>query len=337
MKHILGLAVTISVLATGAAMAQDQLDRSCRREIIQLCGFDRSMIRACVREKAKQLSPDCQLALLKRLEQRSEARAPVSGGSEMAYGADAKQKLDFWPPIVSNTVSRPPLVIFVHGGGWSIGDKGSGTGAKAEHFTKLGYAFASLNYRLVPATDPAGQAADIASAIAYLRGQANTLGFDPDRIMIMGHSAGAHLVALVSSDERYFAKAGVPLSAIKGSVLLDGAGYDVPKQMAENGAGPMIGKMYVEAFGTDKAKQQRLSPITYAPAPNAANWLLIHDANRADSGEQSRALGSALAKAGARTRVLPIPDSSHLKINNDLGSGDNFITQQVDAFVKAVL
>jgi arylformamidase len=337
MKHVLGMTAVISLLAAGGASAQDRLDRSCRREIVQLCGFDRSAMKSCLREKAKQLSPDCQLSLLKRIEKRAEAKAPSFGGTEMAYGKHAKQRLDFWAPLLSPSKTRPPLVIFVHGGGWSIGDKKSGTGEKAAHFTKLGYAFASLNYRLVPETDPGGQATDIANAIAYLRAQSGALGFDPNRIILTGHSAGAHLVALISSDEHYLERARVPLASLRGSVLLDGAGYDVPKQMAANGAGPMIGKMYVAAFGTEKFNQLKLSPITYATAPNAAQWLLIHDANRADSGEQSRELAAALRKAGASATVVPIPDSSHMKINNDLGAGDNFITQHVDAFVNSAL
>jgi arylformamidase len=337
MKQVLGLGIAIMALTASSANAQERLERSCRREIIQMCGmtFDRDRLKTCVREKVGQLSADCQMSLLKRIAARAEAKQGPNGATEMSYGTDPKQKLDFWP--AASRASRPPLVVFVHGGGWSIGDKKSGTGEKAAHFTKLGFAFASLNYRLVPTTDPAGQASDIANALAYLRGQAAQLGFDPDRIVIMGHSAGAHLVALVSSDERYFAKASVPLSAIKGSVLLDGAGYDVPKQMAANPNGPLIGSMYVAAFSKDKETQLRLSPITYAAAPNASNWLLLHDAKRPDSGEQSRALASALNRAGAVTTVTPVLDSSHMKINNDLGVDGSFMTEQVDTFVKRVL
>ena len=100
--------------------------------------------------------------------------------------------------------------MFVHGGGWSIGDKRTGAGVKAAHFTAQGWAFASVNYRLVPGATVEQQANDIASAIAFARIHAAENGLDPDRIVVMGHSAGAHLAALVGTDPRYLKAAGVP-------------------------------------------------------------------------------------------------------------------------------
>ena len=95
---------------------------------------------------------------------------------------------------------RAPLVIFVHGGGWKRGDKNNATGQhKARHYVRQGYAFASINYRLVPDATVEQQAADVASAVAYLRGNAQRLGIDAKLIVLMGHSAGAHLVALVGT------------------------------------------------------------------------------------------------------------------------------------------
>ena len=117
------------------------------------------------------------------------------GPTEYAYGSDALQKLDFWPAASA----RPaPLVLFVHGGGWKRGDKKSATGMqKVEHLTNEGFAFASINYRLVPAATVEQQAADVSAAVAWHRSHAARLGIDASRIVLMGHSAGAHLVALV--------------------------------------------------------------------------------------------------------------------------------------------
>ncbi len=338
MKQVLGIAVVISGLMAGIAPSAEKLPRECRREVVQRCGMSggRQAIVGCIKQKAEdgELSADCTLSLVKMAERKHAAGAAPSGGSELHYGRAAKQTLDFYPASQSGT--RPPLIIFIHGGGWAIGDKTSGTGNKAAHFVKAGYAFASLNYRLVPETDPAGQARDIASAVALLRSQAGTLGFDQNRIILSGHSAGAHLAALVSSDERYFAAAKVPLSAIRGTVLLDGAGYDVAKQMAD-GKGPLLAKLYKDAFGNDPANQRRLSPLTYSPAPNLVHWLIIHDAGRADSTGQSKTLAAALAKAGAKVRVVPVANSNHLQINHDVGVEGTLITREMDAFVKAAL
>jgi arylformamidase len=338
MKHVLAFAAGVSALAGCGAAAADRLPRECRREIVQKCGLSggREGLIACIKQKSQAgaFSADCTLSLVKMAERRHATTTMPSGGRELRYGSAAKQALDFY--AAPDPEKRPPLIVFIHGGGWAIGDKKSGTGDKASHFTGIGYAFASLDYRLVPEADPEGQAKDIASAIAFLRVRAPELGFDADRIILSGHSAGAHLAALVSSDERYLKAAGVPLSAIRGTVLLDGAGYDVATQMASHG-GPLLAKLYTDAFGTDPANQKRLSPITYAGNPNVRHWLLIHDAKRADATGQSQTFAAALQAAGDETRLVPIPDSSHLQINHDLGAGDNLVTREVDAFVKAVL
>ena len=326
------LIASLSLASIGfATRLPAQLERSCRIEIVQLCGMtsDRDAIRSCVRDKYRSLSKHCLQSLI---DMRSTREAGALGGTSYQYGRAEKQDLDYYPAASGG---RPALIIFIHGGGWSIGDKASGTQNKASHYNGLGYAFASLNYRLVPKADPAGQAADIAAALAYLRARANALGFDPDRIILTGHSAGAHLAALVSTDPRYLASAGVPLTAIRGTVLLDGAGYDVPRQMAN--AGPMLGKMYRDAFTTSRATQLRLSPLTYADTPNVARWLILFDNGRADSRAQSEALAAALRGAGEAARAVPVSDTNHMKINRDLGVEGDAVTEIVDGFIKAVL
>lgn len=326
--------VILAVLAT-SGIAQVKLDRTCRREIGQLCTLtrDRTAIRDCLKEKYASLSAHCQSKLADIRKRGRQSPTTATGGTEYHYGADPKQALDFWPAPAGAV--RTALVIFIHGGGWAVGDKTTGTGLKAGHFNGKGHAFASLNYRLVPTATPADQARDTASAIAWLRGQSGKLGFDPNRIIVVGHSSGAHVAALVSADTDYLAAAGVPLNAIRGTILLDGAGYDVPKQMAN--AQNWAEQIYAQAFGPDVAKQKALSPYYHATAPNTANWLILPVAARADSVEQSRQLGTALQKAGASVTVTPVRDSSHMKLNTDLGKVGDFATDAVDAFVRGTL
>ena len=201
---------------------------------------------------------------------------------EHAYGADPRQRLDVWPATAAGPA---PIILFVHGGGWSRGDKRTATGTQTvAHFAVEGYAFASMNYRLVPAATVEQQAADVASAVAWLRQHAGELGVDASRIVLMGHSAGAHLVTLVGTDPRYLGAAGLSLSMVKGIIALDGAGYDVARQAA--GVGPALRDIYAAAFGTDTARQQDLSPVFHAAAPNAPAFLIVH-IDRADAATQS--------------------------------------------------
>lgn len=216
------------------------------------------------------------------------------------YGSDALQKLDFW----AAASSRPaPLVLFVHGGGWKRGDKRSATGMqKVEHLTKEGFAFASINYRLVPAAIVEQQAADVAAAVAWLRGHAARLGIDASRIVLMGHSAGAHLVALVGTDPQYLAAAGLLLSDLRGVIALDGACSDIPRQLAAAGRF-MRGTAYTVAFGSEPARQLALSPALQTLNPNAPAFLIVH-IDRADGKAQSEALAKALPEYQRKSMVL---------------------------------
>lgn len=330
-------ALACIVVPAVAQEARERLSPACRKEVRDLCFAegrrDRGAVKACFREKAAQLSEDCRSELRKRIEERrgGGGRQPAAtGGKEIGYGPDQRQRLDLWP--VAGTSSPPALIVYVHGGGWSRGDKAMGAGSKPAVYNQIGYAFASVNYRLVPQVSPDVQAQDIAAAVATLRGQAGQLGFDPSRIILMGHSAGAHLVALVSTDQRYFEKAGVPMRAIAGTVLLDGAGYDVAKQMAYK-PNPVAG-MYEAAFGTDPVRQAQLSPISHAAAPNAGAWLILHVDSRADAKAQSEALGSALKQAGARVSVKAVPKATHMTINRDAGVAGSLVATEITAFVR---
>jgi arylformamidase len=328
----IGVGVALLLAACGT-QAQDskRVSRECRREIVKLCGlsFDPRKMAQCVAAKVDVLSDGCRKELVERMVRK---RAQIPGQRELAYGGDAKQRLDFVAPKAA--AGPVPIVVFIHGGGWSVGDKSYGDATKATYFTGRGYAYASLNYRLVPNVTVEQQGADIASALAYLRAQAAGLGIDPDRIVLMGHSAGAHLAALVASDPAYFRAARVPMAAVKGVILLDGAAYDVPRQIAS--ADNKLPVIYKTAFGTDPKRQAALSPTFHSAGPNAADWLILPVADRPDSSAQSQTLAVALRKGGSRATVTPVANSSHMKLNKDLGVAGDFATVQVERFVTAV-
>ena len=257
-------------------------------------------------------------------------RTPSPDGTiELAYGDDPRQRLDFTPA----SDRAAPLVLFVHGGGWRRGDKRI-AGHMAAHFHARGYAFAAINYRLAPDARPDQQAGDVAAALARLRGDARQLGLDPDRIMLIGHSAGAHLVALVGTDPAYLAAHRIPIPAIDGVVPLDGAGYDVPRQLAA--AGPFLRRIYVNAFGEDPAYRRRVSPITHAAGPNAAHFLILHVASRPDdAGAQSAALGAALRQARTPAEVAAV-EGNHMTIFRGFGSPGHQATALTDAFAARI-
>lgn len=257
------------------------------------------------------------------------------GKQTLAYGSDPLQQLDYWPAQSGNR--KAPLVVFVHGGGWKRGSKDNASGSyKAPHYTGEGYAYASINYRLVPDNTVEDEAADVAHALRYLIDHAAQLGFDPKRIVIMGHSAGAHLVALVGTDEQYLRGAGLSFADIDGVIPIDGAAYDVARQMADGGL--LMSDTYNQAFGTDPARQRALSPTLQAQPPNAPAFLLIH-VMRKDGVAQNIALEAALRKSRTRVERREFPGTGlkgHAEINRRLGDPDYAATGVVDAWLKVV-
>lgn len=267
--------------------------------------------------------------------QGSAQVAPAPGKQTLTYGSDALQQLDYWPAQSGN--KRAPLVLFVHGGGWKRGNKDNASGPwKAPHYTQAGYAYASINYRLVPAATVEQQAADVAASLRYLIDNAARLGFDPSRIVIMGHSAGAHLVALVGTDEQYLKGVGLSFTNLDGVLPIDGAAYDVPRQIAEGGN--FMNDTYVQAFGTDPARQRALSPTFQAQSPNAPAFLLIH-VQRKDGIAQNIELEAALRKGGTRVERREFPGTGlkgHGEINRNLGDPNYAATPVVDEWLKRV-
>ncbi len=259
----------------------------------------------------------------------------VPGKQTLAYGSDPLQSLDFYP--AQGARRDAPLVLFVHGGGWKRGSKDNADGTwKAPHFTQAGYAYASINYRLVPEATVEQQAADVAAALRHLIDHAASLGFDPRRVVIMGHSAGAHLVALVGTDESYLKGAGLSFASLKGVVPIDGAAYDVTAQMRD---GPRIMRdTYTQAFGLDPARQRALSPTAQALAPNAPAFLLIH-VQRPDGIKQNEALEAALRAAHTPVERSRFPGTGlkgHAEINRSLGDPAYAATPVVDSWLKRV-
>ncbi|MEL7446090.1 MAG: alpha/beta hydrolase [Pseudomonadota bacterium] len=328
----LGLCSAAGVVATPILAQQgDRPSRECVREIVKLCGRDRSQIPMCLTEKSSELSDGCKAELRVRAQARTAGQtSSVPATSSISYGPHERQAIDFY--AANGLSNSPALVLFIHGGGWSFGNHQTTVQQKPDHFTSLEYAFASTGYRLMPDTPVEGQAADIGAAIRALRDQAPTLGFDPDQIVLIGHSAGAHLAALVSTDPQY---AGDAMSAIQGVILLDGAGYDIASSMQQ--ATPRSRQLYDRVFGDDPERQAALSPANHAGAPDAPNWLILFVEERDKARAQSNLLASRLKDAGVSSNAVSISNTDHGRMNREIGTEAGARqTQAIDAFLQQI-
>ena len=185
---------------------------------------------------------------------------------DLAYAEpkNERQTLDVYAPAEGKV---HPVVVWIHGGGWKRGDK-AGLQKKPQAFTEHGYIFVSINYRFLPQVTIQEMTGDIARAIRWIHEHAGEYGGDPNSIFVMGHSAGAHLAALVCTDDRYLKAQGLSLSLIKGCVPIDVSMYDIPKRLKDGGTVPE--STIKELFGDTEQSQRELSPVTYVAETKAS-------------------------------------------------------------------
>lgn len=261
----------------------------------------------------------------------ANATSPVArldGGrliQDVPYGEHAKQRMDIYLP---RQAAGAPVIFMVHGGAWRFGDKGAGAviDHKVAHWVTQGLVFISINYRLLPDTPPVEQAQDVARALAAAQRQAASWGADPAKFILMGHSAGAHLLALLSA---------APAKALQlgarpwlGTVLLDSAALDVVKIMQSKHP-----RFYDRAFGSDPAYWRAASPLQ-ALAGNASPLLAVCSTRRDDSCDQAQHFVARANALDGQATVLQ-QDLSHKGINQQLGLPSDY-TAAVDAFMGAL-
>ena len=258
------------------------------------------------------------------------AGAPTARGAEpasIAYGSDPAQQIDVY--AAQGTRGPAPIIMMVHGGGWRHGDK-QARGVvrnKLERWQPRGFLFVSVNYRMLPQADVPTQAADVARALAYVQTHAASWGGDPDRIVLMGHSAGAHLAALLSADPSLATRAGA--RRWLGTVALDSAALDVPSVMGRRHM-----PLYDKAFGSDPAFWRSVSPIDALTA-QAVPLLAVCSTTRRDQPcRQAHAYADKAQALGAQAQVLEVA-FSHGEVNAELGS-DAAYTAGVERFMASL-
>jgi len=284
----------------------------------------------------KQFSPLlAALALLTQAQGREVER-------DIPYAAPAheRQVLDVHSPPRAKHL---PVVFWIHGGGWQAGDK-SDVQVKPQAFMDRGFVFVSTNYRLLPQVEMETIVRDIARSIRWVHDHIAEYGGDPQRLLLMGHSAGAQLAALVCTDDRYLKAEGLSLAIVRGCVPVDGDTYDVPAiiEMAETRRRvhglPQAMYGHREKFGNDPAKHRDFSVVTHvARGKGIPPFLIMHVAEHPDTGAQAQRLANVLKGAGVPARVFAARDSTHNKINADLGVPDDPGTMALFEFVGEAL
>ena len=240
--------------------------------------------------------------------------------SNIPYGVNERQVMDIYSPSAQS--QDAPVIFMVHGGAWRIGDKASKTVVKnkVDHWVSKGFVFISINYRLIPNAYPVEQAEDVKKALRFAQQNLGKWGGSPESIVMMGHSAGAHLVSLIA------ATPDATLAPWLGTIALDTAAYDVDKIMNANPR-----RLYKKAFGKEAEYWAEASP-TLVINQKIRPFLAVCSSKRKDgSCEEAGRFTEKANTLGARAKLLPV-NLSHRNINKKLGK-NNCYTQSIDDFL----
>ncbi len=249
-----------------------------------------------------------------------------------------KHRLNLFLP--SPRSPRPwPAVVFVHGGGWTEGDKDLAFGGAdvygniGRYFASRGIGAAVVGYRLLHDVTPEGQIEDVADAVAWVGEHIALYGGDPGALFLMGHSAGAQLATRVALDPD--ALPGTEAFGVCGVIAVSGAAYDLsdPETYALSNDPAYYARRF-NPTGTDADWQTEASPIRFARA-DAPPFLILYAGGESKALQrQSRLLDAALREAGAQSEVVVVPGQSHERIVLALSRDDQTAGPAMLGFVR---
>jgi acetyl esterase/lipase len=218
----------------------------------------------------------------------------------MAYGRAPRQKLDVYAPATASTAA--PVLVFIYGGSWD-------SGARADYafvgsaFAAQGFVTIIPDYRLVPDVRFPTFLEDCAAAAAWTHANAAEHGGDPNRIVFVGHSAGAYNTMMLALDERYLTNAGVPASAVRGAAGLAGPYDFLPFDVASTH----------NAFG--QTPDPRVTqPVEHARADAPPLLLLWGESDTTVGPRNLEGLERAMHAAGGRVETKRYPRVDHVGI-----------------------
>ena len=268
-------------------------------------------------------------SLLRRADELRRARG-VARIADLPYDrkpgvAPERLSLDVY---TQDDLKGAPVILFAHGGGWVRGGKRSAL-FKPARFVPAGYLFASMNYRFRPDATLVEMAQDVAAAAAWLKRNADKYGGDGGKIFLMGHSAGAHLVAAVGTNEVFLEKAGASLHDLAGVIPLDTIMYNVPPQMKT------AGRVHREAFGSDPAHWAPVSPWRHvARGKGIPPFLLLISDGRREAAVQPIPFAARLQAAGVEAEWFEAEGRGHGPLNAYLGVPGDESTERVLQFLE---
>jgi acetyl esterase len=256
-------------------------------------------------------------ALMRPLEASRDA---MKVEKNLSYGADPLQKLDLWAP--ANGKKRAAIIVFVHGGGFVRGDKNDYDNVPA-YFARHGFLGVNINYRLAPAVTWPAATEDLGSAVAWLKANAAARGGDPWRIVVIGHSAGASIVASYALDHSIKTER----SGVVGAVIISGPlGHGVERRPAD--------KVY---FGEDAAQEARHEPLGHVKESKLPLLITMAGFDPVVLAPDSHELAAAVClRDGKCPPFLSLAGHNHISEIASIDTKDDRLGRAIVDFVMAV-
>ncbi len=221
------------------------------------------------------------------------------GTRNVAYGSLERQKLDIYQPRKGTNL---PVLIFVHGGSWRNGSKEIYP-FFGERFALEGYVTLIINYRLAPETPFPGFVQDAALAVKWAKDNVQNFAGDPNRVFLAGHSAGAHIVAMLALNPTYLKAVNLERSAVRGVVGMAGP-YDIAAFFSQS---PNL----QQAFGSDPGAWAATQPLNFVDGTNPPMFLQHGLRDSTVDYRQSIMLKEKILAKGGRVELKTYPKLEH--------------------------
>jgi acetyl esterase/lipase len=239
----------------------------------------------------------CERAFFATLNLRTAVQA-----EHVSYGAAPHQAIDVFVPPAAAAGASVPVVVFFYGGRWQEGRRAD-YAFVGEALAARGVLTFVADYRHYPAVRFPGFMHDAAQAVAWVHAHAVEYGGDPGRLHLAGHSAGAHLAALLGTDARYLSTAGLQPRQLRGVIGIAGP-YDFL---------PLTDADLKQVFGPEPGWRES-QPIEFVDGDEPP-FLLLHGADDRSVGPHNSAnLAAKLRAAGIRVEHRVYPDAGHVRI-----------------------
>ena len=242
--------------------------------------------------------------------------------------------------------NKRPVVLWIHGGAWSVGDKTNQLENKIPYFEDLGYVFVSTNYRLSPfpfeLDNPdrlkfPSHVEDIAASVNWIINNISDFGGDPNNIVIMGHSAGAHLVSLAAINPIYLQDFNISTSIFKGVVVFDTQAFNIPLLLDSNQSATTE-NIYLNAFGSNTNTWEAASPTLNIDNNQnlSENFFIVTRGNILRRNIQED-FSDTLEANNINIAFIDADPLSHEGVNDVIGdTNDIIITPHLTTFLKNV-